>query len=130
MPLFLALLACGSPAVEAPAPAPTPAADHEEITLPNGVILALPKGAHQADPRSAAGEGLLIVQTERVDQTFGWGPAQGTLMDAATHERGLVYKALGQDPPDGLGVSARTVVMDFMEDFAEAAERLAGFVSE
>ena len=27
-------------------------------------------------------------------------------------------------------VSARTVVMDFMEDFAEAAERLAGFVSE
>jgi hypothetical protein len=89
--LFLVMLA----AVHADAPLPM-----EAPTLPGGFELPVVQGDMDLHPDSDAAEGVATLRQDKLFQTIGWEPIQGTLLEAAAHERGLVYTALQRAVPD------------------------------
>lgn len=91
MILALALLAAAS--ADAPLPMEAP-------TLPGGFELPVVQGDMDMHPDSDGNEGVATLRHDKLFQTIGWEPIQGSLLEAVTHERGLVYTALQQAVPD------------------------------
>jgi hypothetical protein len=90
--ILAALSLLGLARAEAPLPMEAP-------RLPGGFELPAVQGELDLHPQSSATEGVANIRHDKLFQTIGWEPIQGSLLDAVTHERGLVYLALEQPVP-------------------------------
>ncbi len=81
---------------QAEAPLPMGATPH-----PGHFYVPVVQGEAALHPQSSEAEGVTTIQHAKLGQALGWEPIEGSLMDAAIHERGLVYAALQRPvPPD------------------------------
>jgi len=91
----------------AEAPIPMGATPH-----PGNFYVPVIQGEADLRSQSSATEGVTTLRHEKLYQTLGWEPLAGTLIEAAIHERGLVYTALQWDVPADAPAPAEVQVGD------------------
>lgn len=97
--LLLTGLACARPLPDmAPAAVPAP------VTVP------MVSASGELDPKSTAAAGFFKAKSGPADQGLSWEPATEPLAEATAHERLLVFRALGQDPPADLPALTKSTV--------------------
>lgn len=82
----------------------TPAGAESPLTTgptlhPGNFYVPVLQGEAELHPESSAAEGVTTLRHDKLFQTLGWEPAEGSLTDAALHKRGLVYQALQRAVP-------------------------------
>ena len=80
------------------------------VTLPAPIAVPTMQGEVQTHAGSGPAEGLVTVRSEPLYQNLGWEPLVGTLLEAAEHERALVYQALGEPLPADIPAPAEVAV--------------------